>query len=288
MATSKTPAKTPSKAAATAAKAAKKAPAKAAPKAAPAKKKDPRQEEFERSERAADAAAARAERARESAAARAERAADRDAQRGDGAADRAASRGRGAAIDSANFAQTAASNASQMRKDEMTLAATLASRKTSGSSGTVTNSNMQRGRNDSLTQQLQEKAIKGDTAALQRLKQLQEAGLASGGADPNLSAQLSSRERMGSAEIAARAALQGNDIASRERMQGTDIAARDRDRADRLSSSERIRDKELQTQRETPRIQAESDDELRKRAAARAVSAFNQLAKKRTVDTAVG
>lgn len=283
-----TKSKPPSKAAATAAKAAKKAPAKATPKATPAKKRDPREEEFDRSERAANNAAQRAEAARERAAQRGERAADRDAQRGDGAADRAAGRARAAAIDSANFAQTAASNANRMRMDEMKLAASLADRKQGGVSGTLTNANLQRGRNDTLTQQLQERAIKGDAGALQRLKQLQEAGLASGGADANLSAQLASRERMGNAEIAARAALQGNDLASRERMQGTDIAARDRDRTDRIASSERMQDKDIQLKRDMPRIQAESEDDLRRKAASRAVAAFNQLAKKRTVDTAVG
>lgn len=103
----------------------------------------------------------------------------------------------------------------------------------------------------------------------------------------------------GAAPSDPRLTMQGNDIAFRdrdrverlgsgERMQGVDIAFKDRDRDARLGSAERMQGvdvasrermqgNDIASRERMPGIQANAEDDLRKKAALRALNTFNAL-----------
>jgi hypothetical protein len=81
-------------------------------------------------------------------------------------------------------------------------------------------------------------------------------------------ADLAARERMQAAQLGAQKELQGQSLAAQAARQAADLAAK-----------QGMQTADLVYRREAPQIQANADDELRRRAAQRALQAFNQGSK---------
>jgi hypothetical protein len=80
-------------------------------------------------------------------------------------------------------------------------------------------------------------------------------------------------------QLAANAARQAADLAARERMQAAQLGAQAARQAADLAAKQGMQTADLVYRREAPQIQANADDELRRRAAQRALQAFNQGSK---------
>lgn len=98
--------------------------------------------------------------------------------------------------------------------------------------------------------------------------------------------QLAANAARQAADLAARERMQAAQLGTQKELQGQSLAAQAARQAAELQTKQSMQGADLAYRREAPQLQANADDELRRRAAMRALQAFNQSSSGRRINLA--
>ncbi|MDZ7355894.1 MAG: hypothetical protein ONB55_22465 [candidate division KSB1 bacterium] len=98
--------------------------------------------------------------------------------------------------------------------------------------------------------------------------------------------QLAANAARQAADLAARERMQAAQLGTQKELQGQSLAAQAARQAAELQTKQSMQGADLAYRREAPQLQANADDELRRRAAQRALQAFNQASGGRKINLA--